>query len=262
MGHPGLEGQLIHEVPGSHSAACSRRESDACRHGTFVAGILLANEHFSPAGLCPNCTLLIRPVFSERSAQNGHSPKASQRELGEAVLACINAGVHVINLSLTQATALTVEACELRAALDSAARAGVLVVAAAGNEAVIGGSAITRHPWVIPVAACDLVGRPLDQSNLGNSIARNGLSAPGDRITGLGPNGTSQTISGTSAAAPFVTGTIALLLSEFPHIRSADLRFAITHSSGKRPNQLTPPLLDAWSVYRQIGSTYYQGRVS
>ncbi|MBV8111318.1 MAG: hypothetical protein JO012_16295, partial [Hyphomicrobiales bacterium] len=44
---------------------------------------------------------------------------------------------------------------ELGLALDMAARCGVIVVAAVGNQRIVGSSTLTRHPWVIPVAACD-----------------------------------------------------------------------------------------------------------
>ena len=50
------------------------------------------------------------------------------------------------------------------------------MVAAAGNQGTLGSSAITRHPWVIPVVACDLRGRPMNESNLGSSIGRRGLT--------------------------------------------------------------------------------------
>ena len=45
---------------------------------------------------------------------------------------------------------------------------------------------------------------------LGSSIGRRGLSAPGDAITSLSAAGPPLTLGGTSVAAPFVTGTIAL----------------------------------------------------
>ena len=43
----------------------------------------------------------------------------------------------------------------LKFALDHAARHGVIIVAAAGNQGTVGGTIITSHPWVIAVAACD-----------------------------------------------------------------------------------------------------------
>jgi hypothetical protein len=47
---------------------------------------------------------------------------------------------------------------------------GVLFVAAAGNQGALGSSVITRHPWLIPVVACDRSGRVMAVSNLGASI--------------------------------------------------------------------------------------------
>ena len=97
----------------------------------------------------------------------------------------------------------------------------ITVVAAAGNQGTVGSSAITRHAWVIAVIGCDLEGRPTAESNLGSSIGRWGLAAPGQNITSLGTDGKPQTSGGTSVAAPFVTGAIALLWSEFPGASAA-----------------------------------------
>ena len=102
----------------------------------------------------------------------------------------------------------------------------MIVVAAAGNQGTLGRSAITRHPWVIPVVACDGRGRPMADSNLGGSIGRRGLSAPGDAITSLGADGESLTLGGTSVAAPFVTGATALLWSVFPSASAAEIQWA------------------------------------
>ena len=144
----------------------------------------------------------------------------------------------------------------MEGALDYAAKRGVIIVAAAGNQGTIGSSAITRHPWVIPVAACDIRGRPIDHSNLGNSIGRRGLSAPGDSITSLGVEGGKLlTSGGTSAAAPFVIGTIALLRSEFPAATAAELKYAVTQAYGSKRTTIVPPLLDAWASYKFMANT-------
>ena len=137
-------------------------------------------------------------------------------------------------------------------ALDYAANRGVMVVAAAGNQGTVGSSAITRHPWVIPVIGCDLQGRPTAESNLGSSIGRWGLAAPGQNITSLGTNGQPQTSGGTSAAAPFVTGAIALLWSEFPSASAARIKLAVTQAGGRPRRTIAPPLLDAWAAYEAM----------
>jgi subtilisin family serine protease len=113
----------------------------------------------------------------------------------------------------------------------------------------VGSSAITRHPWVIPVAACNLQGRPLGESNLGSSIGRRGLSAPGEGVTSLGSDGRRQTFDGTSVAAPFVTGAIGLLRSEFPDADASQIRLAATQTALGPRRGIVPPLLNAWAAY-------------
>jgi subtilisin family serine protease len=125
-------------------------------------------------------------------------------------------------------------------------------VAAAGNQGTLGSSAITRHPWVVPVVACDLQGRPMSQSNLASSISRRGLSVPGDNITSLGAEGELLTFGGTSAAAPFVTGAVALLWSEFPAATGAAVKSAVTQAATLRRTTVVPPLLDSWAAYQTM----------
>jgi len=249
MDHPDLSVADIREVPGQHSAACSLASSVACMHGTFVAGMLRARRGSSAPAICPDCTLLVRPIFPENSAANGQMPSASPEELATALTDVIGAGANVINLSAALTQPSSRGEHQLEQALDYAAQRGVLVVAAAGNQGTVGSSAITRHPWVIPVVACDLHGRPTAESNLGSSIGRWGLAAPGQDIVSLGTDGKPQTSGGTSAAAPFVTGAIALLWSEFPGASAAQIKLAVTQA-GKPPRRtIAPPLLDAWAAH-------------
>jgi subtilisin family serine protease len=124
------------------------------------------------------------------------------------------------------------------------------VVAAAGNEASVGGSCITQHPWVIPVISCDCSGMPVLQSNLSASIGRNGLRAPGQDITSLGPAGKNGSFSGTSVACPFVTGAIALLWSEYPKLRASDIKDGLTRQPGR--NSVVPPLMNASGAFLKL----------
>ncbi|PYS93723.1 MAG: peptidase S8 [Acidobacteria bacterium] len=248
--HPDLADQNIREVPGKMRGTCTRASSAACMHGTFVAGILCARRDSPAPAICPNCTLLVRSIFAETGSANKQLPSATPGELGAAIIECISAGARLINMSVALALPSSANEHELEEALDHAAKRGVIVVAAAGNQGTVGGSAITRHPWVIPVAASDRQGRPLAQSNMGNSIGRQGLSAPGDDIVSLGTNGQTFKAAGTSIAAPFVTGTIALLWSEFPAATAAQMKLAVTQVSGQRRVTVVPPLLDAWASYQ------------
>ena len=252
MNHPGLSGEQVAEIPGTLSGACAQADSTACLHGTFVAGILCAKRNSSAPAICPGCTLLVRPIFAETAEANGAMPSATPTELAQAILDCIDAGARVLNVSAALAQPSLKSERALQDALDQAAKRGVIVIVAAGNQGTLGSTTITRHPWVIPVVAFDLQGKPMGHSNLGNSIGRRGLGAPGDQITSLGADGKALTLAGTSAAAPFVTGAIALLWSEFPAATAAEIRFAVTQAYAQRRTTVVPPLLDAWAAYQLI----------
>jgi len=253
--HPSLAGDHIRSIAGTVSASCAQLDSLACRHGTFVAGILSATRSSPAPAICPGCTLLIRPVFAETSTRNDRMPAATPGQLAAAINDCIAAGARVINLSLglTQPSIQGDQALE--ETLNSAARRGVIVIAAAGNQATMATSTVTRHQWVIPVAACDERGMPMNGSNLGNSIGRRGLRAPGQNITSLDTAGETFTSGGTSAAAAFVTGAVALLWSEFPAATATQIKLSITLAAASRRASVVPPLLDAATAHRVLSAS-------
>jgi subtilisin family serine protease len=252
MSHPGLANQNVREVSGKLGGACARAGSAACIHGTFVAGVLCAKKNSAAPAICPDCTLLVRPIFAETESGNAQMPSATPEELATAIIECIEAGARVINMSVALAQPSSKGQRELEEALDHAARRGAVVVAAAGNQGTLGSSVITRHSWAIPVIACDGRGRPVSQSNLGSSIGRRGLGAPGHGITSLGANGNPLTLSGTSIATPFVTGAIALLWSAFPYATAGQIKLAVTQAHLQRRATVVPPLLNAWAAYQTL----------
>lgn len=247
--HPDLSNKHFLEIGGHGSGSCAQAASTACLHGTFVAGILSAKRNSAAPAICPDCTLLIRPIFTETSAGLQQMPGTTPVELAAAITDCMNAGARIINLSLALVQPSGKGEQILAYALDQAVTRGVFIVAAAGNQGTLGSSVITRHPWVIPVAACDGRGRPMHESNFGNSIGRRGVSAPGDAVTSLSTQGRPVTLRGTSVAVPFVTGAIALLWSVFPKATPAQVKLAITRAAAPRRISLVPPLLDAWATY-------------
>jgi subtilisin family serine protease len=253
--HPDLAGGSIREIKESGGSPCARVNSTACLHGTFVAGILSARRSSAAPAICPGCTLLVRPIFRETPSGDGLIPSAKPEELATAIVECVEAGARVINLSLALAQSYTKGERALEEALDRAAHHGAIVVAAAGNQGLLGSTTITRHPWVIPVVACDLQGKPMELSNLGRSIGRRGLAAPGQGITSLGAAGRPLTLGGTSAAAPFVTGAIGLLWSEFPNASAASIKLAITRADSNHRTTVVPPLLNASRAHQYLLTT-------
>jgi len=249
LDHPDLATGRVRTLAGI-SGVCRDHESEACRHGTFVAGILGARRGARAPAIAPHCTLLFRPVFSEMEP-SGELPSTTPGELAGAIVDCVDAGAWILNLSAALVGGSLSGGRELRQALEHTVRRGVLVVAAAGNQGTVAGSAVTRHPWVIPVVAYAQASFPLAQSNLGRSIG-GGLGAPGEDVVSLAPNGEPYAAGGTSVAAPFVAGAAALLWSAFPGAAAVDVKHALLSSAVGRRRTVTPPLLDSWSAYQLL----------
>ena len=229
-------------------------ESASCRHGTFIAGVLAARRGSQAPAIAPDCTLLIRSVFSEAAAV-WQLPSATPQVLAEAIVDCVEAGAWVLNLSAALIGGWFGTDGNLREALDYTVRRGVLVIAAAGNQGVVAGSAITRHPWVIPVVAYAQSGRTLAQSNVGRASGIRGVGGPGEGVVSLAPEGGPALAGGTSVAAPFVTGAAALLWSLFPAATAAEIKNALLSSRAGRRRTVIPPLLDARAAYEVLSAS-------
>lgn len=128
LDHPDFAAGRIRTVPGGRvGSACARNDSAACQHGTFVAGILSARRGAPAPAICPGCTLLVRPIFSESPPANGDTPSAKPEELAEAIFDCIRADVHVLNISAAIAQPSSKAERALEEALYEAAKRGVIV---------------------------------------------------------------------------------------------------------------------------------------
>src|SRR5712691_8468604 len=84
INHLDLAAENIREIPGNLSGTCAQASSAACMHGTFVAGILCAKRNSPAPAICPDCTLLVRPIFAETTSGNGQMPSATPTELAVA----------------------------------------------------------------------------------------------------------------------------------------------------------------------------------
>lgn len=230
---------------GEQAASADPRDP-ASVHATLVISLLAARRDGEPSGICPGCNFILHPIF-----ERGMMPRATPAQLAHAIEATVNAGARVINMSLALLPGTTQDLDRLVEALDAAWRREVVIVAAAGNQARIGHSPIASHSAVIPVTASDARGAPTSETNLGRSIGQRGVSAPGEHIVGLRPDGTRAVFGGTSAAAPFVTGAIALLYSLLPNLNRERLVWALTRARRGRSG-LVPAPLDGWAAYQML----------
>ena len=247
--HPDLVRGNMRIIPG-RSSTCLDTRSTACRHGTFVAGVLTARRGAQAPAIAPGCTILIRPVFSDAELL-GPWPATTVQELAAAIVDCVDAGAQILNLSATLDGSHIRPERDVEQALDYAAQRAVIVAAAAGNEGALASSPIIRHSWVIPVVAYSRDGLPWRLSNMGGSIGR--VGAPGDGVASLAPDEGAAVLTGTSIATPFVAGAAALLRSSFPHIAAAEVRYALLSSAGRRRG-VVPPLMDAWAAYEMLSN--------
>ena len=243
--HPQFSNSRIQQIGKNSSSlsTCTTTASPSCRHGTFIAGILAANRESQAPAICPNCTLLVRPIFCE-ALNLEQCPTVTTDHLAEALLEAIDAGAKIVNLSLGLANGSSSNPHRLRHVYDYARRNGVLLVGASGNQGMTSVNPLFAHPWIIPVAAANNSGHVDPNSNVGQFVANGGLLAPGIDIRSLNAGGGYRHMSGSSVAAPFVTGILALLWSIHPDARAEDLHAAIRLPHIRR-NRVQPPMLNA-----------------
>ncbi|MEV5573893.1 PatA/PatG family cyanobactin maturation protease [Spirillospora sp. NPDC052269] len=177
------------------------------RHGTHVASVIFGRHDGPVKGICPGCDGLSLAPFTDMRR------KTSQLEIARAIELAVEAGAQVINISGGQLS-LSGQAGDL---LDRAVRLcrerNVLVVAAAGNDGCFCDHVPAALPSVLAVGALGDSGEPLAMSNWGPACADHGILTFGENILGALPGGATVTATGTSMAAPIVTGVAALLLS-------------------------------------------------
>ena len=180
-------------------------------HGTHVAGIAAAalNNEQGAAGICPQCSILPVKVLDSGN-------KGTWGTVAAGIYFAVDNGARVINLSL----GATVSSRTLETAIQYAQEHDVLVVASSGNA----GSSTPYYPAALPYVVA--VGATTDQDvlwSLSNTGEHIDLTAPGVRVYSTYNNLGYANMSGTSMAAPFVTGLIGLLASFNPELTGVEL---------------------------------------
>ena len=136
--HTAFQRSKIRVIKESQFAPCKSASSIACRHCTFIAGILCAERgSFAPA-ICPGCTLVLRPVFMEeiqRTNNNGVNkdiafPGPTPEELSDAIIEVVDIGARIINLSLGLSGSSLMTYPSLKEAYDYARRHEAVILAA------------------------------------------------------------------------------------------------------------------------------------
>jgi len=218
--------------PTPNGGGLAPNASDAAlSHGTLIAGIIGAqtNNAIGYAGIDWHAQIMPLRILDEAGG-------GGEGEATAAINYAVKNGAKVINLSFVGDES----GPALKNAVENAHNAGVVIVAALGND----GRDVNIAPvypacyrsdledWVIGVTATDSADAETEFTNYGSNCAD--LSAPGTGIQGLGLSDGSIGLSdaqslwdGTSAASPMVAGAAALILSVYPDLTPNEVRSAI-----------------------------------
>ena len=208
--HPEFAGRLL---PGYDFVDGDSTPQDTCGHGTHVAGIAAAtgNNGIGIAGMAWNVKIMPVRVL------DGYC-SGSTADVAEALVWAVERGARVINLSLGTSAPSTL----LEDGTYYAYTHGAAIFAASGNSGISPVVYPAAYPWVMAVGATDQADKRADYSNTGAGLD---LMAPGSDIYSTTPLGNfyyhyaanipSQygTLSGTSMASAFASGSAALLAS-------------------------------------------------
>lgn len=209
-------------------------------HGTHVAGIIGAqrgDDRDAMQGIAPHVQ-----IMAVRAVPDGDERDS---DVARAIRYAVDNGAQIVNMSFGKSYSPG------KASVDSAVRyaesKGVLLVHAAGNDgenndetpsfptAMFPGGQRARN-WIEVGASSwkPLPALAADFSNYGRDQVD--LFAPGVDILSTVPGGGTKRESGTSMAAPVVSGVAALLMTYFPELSAMQVRDILIASARKLPD--------------------------
>jgi subtilisin family serine protease len=243
--HPDLQGRVLNpedigKLTGGTfsfpdtSLASAGSLTIAAAHGTHVAGVIGALGYDGIAGVDLNARIIAGNVLGP---DGRGSDQAAIAAIDYFVNLKVNYGVNIVAVNASW-SGYGFDA-GLYDAIARAENANILFVAAAGNQGANNDftpvyPADFNLPNVISVAAIDSSGNLPRWSNYGSQTV--GLGAPGVHILSTVPDSQYGYLSGTSTAAPHVTGAIALYASYYPDATAAQIKDALYRSVVATPS--------------------------
>jgi subtilisin family serine protease len=222
------------------SRTSSQDLHDGWGHGTHVSGIVAAARNGQGVvGVAPQAKIMVVKVLDDQG-------RGTTGQVAEGIRYAAANGAKIINLSLGS----DADDPAMDAAIRDATASGVLVVASAGNQ---GRDTDTKPFYPASLAAPNLLavastdpnaGRDLSGfSNYGQLTVQ--VAAPGGEILSTSKDGGYEDKSGTSMAAPMVSGVAALAAGVNPQISPVDLRAVIMGNATRSQLPLSSGYVDA-----------------
>ena len=223
-------------------------------HGTHIAGIIGARPTATSAvaGVSPNVSLMILKYYDPKSSNSNNLKNTVQ-----AIRYATKMKANIINYS----GGGTDYSAEEFAAIKDAEKAGILFIAAAGNERSNSDEA-GKHYYpadyglsnIISVTAVQKDTNVLASSNYGMRTVD--LAAPGENIYSTLPGGGFGYMTGTSQATAFVTGVAALIMAHNREFHAADVKKYILRTGDEYPTLLsktgTAKLLNSYKALTSL----------
>ncbi len=220
-----------------HNYGNNEVEGPNAGHGTHVAGIIAAqrNNDLGIKGVADNAALMIIRAVPDGDERD--------KDIANAIRYAVDNGAQVINMSFGKGYSPNKELVD--AAVAYAESKNVLLVHAAGNDALnldkednfpnakFKISKKTCSSW-IEVGASTYKEAPNLVASFSNYGQRSvDVFAPGLDIYATVPNAKYKENSGTSMAAPVVSGLAALLMGAYPHLTAVQVKEVILKSAIK-----------------------------
>lgn len=183
--------KLIASIKESQNFTSDPSVEDGNGHSTHVAGII--HE------IAPETEILIAKVLSDKGS-------GTNQGVAAGISWCVNQGANFINMSLGGSNPSSV----MKEAIDFATLKGVTIIAAVGNRGQSDQNTIGYPARYDEVIAIGSINDQVKVSTFSSSGEEGDLVAAGEKILSTYKENTYRILSGTSMAAPFISGVAAL----------------------------------------------------
>ena len=233
--NPALKGANI-----TDKSRCTIQDSpEGIRHGTDMAIILV-----SPiTGVAPDATLYTYQSSTSTTTSNGSCDSNGDRlnTIAALINQAVEDGAQFISVSQT----VNESSNELKWAITNAITKGVIIVAAAGNEALPDDiTTLGRYSGVVGVSAINSDGTFASYSSWGDGVVTAAFGAPYNTYDVN--TGEPVTVQGTSISTPLVAGMLALARQKWPDATTNQILQLLVHT-GLNPNH-------DWNKYTGYGA--------
>ena len=233
--NPALKGANI-----TDKSRCTIQDSpEGVRHGTDMAIILV-----SPiSGVAPDATLYTYQSSTSTTTSNGSCDSNGDRL--NTIAALINQAVEDGAQFISVSQSVNESSNELKWAITNAITKGVIIVAAAGNEALPDDiTTLGRYSGVVGVSAINSDGTFASYSSWGDGVVTAAFGGP---YTTYDVNtGEPVTVQGTSISTPLVAGMLALARQKWPDATTNQILQLLVHT-GLNPDH-------DWNKYTGYGA--------